>query len=179
MPAPFPVSLKLAGKRCLVVGTGEEAKARALSLEAAGAAVLGVERDFSPEHLEGIWLAVLTDRDGELAARMARAADERRVFFCAVDQPEFGSYSHLAITRAGPLFAAIGTQGEVPALARRVRELLDELFAHAGLAAFADKLAALRRRTAPERRREVLNAAVEGVRLEGRLLLPSSNADDG
>ena len=178
MPTAFPVALKLAGKRCLVVGSGEEAKARVLALEAAGAVVLNVERDFSSEHLDGVWLAVLTERERELAARMAHAADERRVLFCAVDQPEFGSYSHLAITRSEPLFAALGTQGEAPALARRMRELLDELFTRAGLAAFADKLATLRKRTAPERRRDVLNAAVEGVRIEGRLVLPSSTGED-
>jgi uroporphyrin-III C-methyltransferase/precorrin-2 dehydrogenase/sirohydrochlorin ferrochelatase len=119
-----------------------------------------------------MWLAVLTDRDEELACRIARAAEERRVFFCAVDQPEAGSYSHVAIARAGPVFAALGTQGEAPALARRLRELIEELFNAAGLGPFAERLAALRRETPAERRRDVLNKAVEGVRLEGNLVLP-------
>jgi siroheme synthase-like protein len=178
MKPAFPIALKLAGKQCLVVGSGEEAALRKRALEAAGASVLAVERDFRAEHLDGAWLAVLTDRDDVLAAQMAAAADERRVFFCAVDQPEHGSYSHLAITRAGPLFAAIGTQGEVPALARRLRELIEELFANAGLAAFAESLARVRKRTPPERRRQVLNAAVESVRLEGRLVLPEATDDE-
>jgi len=178
MASPFPIALKLAGKKCLVVGSGEEAALRKSALEAAGASVLVAEREFRPELLDGVWLAVLTDRDTELAARMASAADERRVFFCAVDQPDYGSYSHLAITRAGPLFAAIGTQGEVPALARRLRELLDELFATSGFAAFAESLARIRKRTPAERRRQVLNAAVESVRLEGRLVLPETTEDD-
>jgi siroheme synthase (precorrin-2 oxidase/ferrochelatase) len=172
MTPAFPIALRLERRECLVVGSGEEALGRKQALEAAGARVRVVERDFSPEQLDGVWLAVLTDRDAELAARMAAAAEERRVFFCAVDQPDFGSYSHLAITRAGPVFAAIGTQGEVPALARRLRELVQALFERAGLGAFAEGLAELRRATPPERRREVLNDAVLGVRLEGELILP-------
>jgi siroheme synthase-like protein len=172
MASAFPVALKLAGKKCLVVGSGDEARLRARAFEDAGASVLVVERDFDPAHLDGVWLAVLTHQNAELAARIARAAEERRVLFCAVDQPAFGSYSHLAVTRAGPLFAAIGTQGEVPALARRMRELLAQLFSEARLDAFAQRLAELRRRTPPERRRAVLNSAVESVRIEGRLVLP-------
>jgi uroporphyrin-III C-methyltransferase/precorrin-2 dehydrogenase/sirohydrochlorin ferrochelatase len=176
MTPAFPVALKLTAKRCVVIGKNEEARARAAALETAGAFVTVVE-DFSAEHLDGAWLAVLTDRDAALAERVAREAEARRVFFCAVDQPEVGSYSHVAITRAGPVFAAFGTQGEAPALARRLRELVEELFVNAGLGAFAARLAAVRKRTPPERRREVLNALVEDVRLEGKLVLPE--VDDG
>lgn len=174
MTVDFPIALKLVDRECLVVGSGDEALGRKRALEAAGARVRVVERDFVPGDLDGVWLAVLTDRDAELAARMARAAEERRVFFCAVDQPDFGSYSHLAITRAGPVFAAIGTQGQAPALARRLRELVEALFERAGLGPFAERLAELRRATPPERRRDVLNDAVADVRLEGELILPDT-----
>jgi siroheme synthase (precorrin-2 oxidase/ferrochelatase) len=75
------------------------------------------------------------------------------------------------------VFAALGTQGEAPALARRLRELIEELFDGAGLGPFAESLAELRKNTPPERRRDVLNAAVEGVRIEGSLVLPK--ADEG
>lgn len=176
MRPAFPIALKLVAKRCLVVGKNEEARARAAALEAAGAVVTVVEQ-FSAQDLDGAWLAVLTERDPALAERVAREAEARRVFFCAVDQPEVGSYSHVAITRAGPVFAAFGTQGEAPALARKLRELVEELFTKAGLGSFAERLAELRRRTPPERRRDVLNAAVDDVRLEGTLVLP--DLDDG
>src|SRR5262245_15506530 len=168
----FPVALKLEGRACLVVGTGDEARARAAALEAAGANVTLAAPPFSAEKLDGMWLAVLADRDPELARDMARAAEERRIFFCAVDQPEAGSYSHVAITRAGPVFAAFGTQGEAPALARRLRELVGELFSKAELGDFAERLAILRKSVPAERRRDVLNAAVESVRIEGELVLP-------
>ena len=54
----------------------------------------------------------------------------------------------------------------------RLRELFEALFARAGLAEFAERLAELRRVTPPEKRREVLGAAVRGVRLDGELVLP-------
>ena len=177
MTPAFPVALKLVGRACLVVGAGDEARARAAALEAAGAKVTIVSDAFDPSDLDGMWLAVLTDRDDELAARIARAAEERRVFFCAVDQPEAGSYSHVAIARAGPVFGAFGTQGEAPALARRLRELIERLFDEADLGPFAKRLAELRAHTPPERRRDVLNAAVEGVRIDGSLVLPKADDD--
>jgi uroporphyrin-III C-methyltransferase/precorrin-2 dehydrogenase/sirohydrochlorin ferrochelatase len=171
MTPVFPVALKLVGKRCLVVGRTAEARERARALEAAGAVVSTVEQ-FSPTDLDGVWLAVLADRDATLAELVAREADRRQVFFCAVDQPEVGSYSHVAITRAGPVFAAFGTHGEAPALARKLRQLVEDLFTSAGLGAFAERLATLRKSTPPERRRDVLNAAVDDVRLDGKLVLP-------
>jgi siroheme synthase (precorrin-2 oxidase/ferrochelatase) len=173
----FPVALKLEGRACLVVGSGEEARARAAALQAAGASVRTVET-FVPELLDGVWLAVLTDRDSALAERMARHAEEHRVFFCAVDQPDVGSYSHVAIARAGPVFAAIGSHGEAPALARRLRELLEDLFERAELGTFAESLAELRRKTPVTERREVLNDAVSAVRIEGDLVLPKATSGD-
>ncbi len=171
----FPVALKLEGRRCLVVGSSEEARSRARALGEAGAVVVE-KADFAPADLDEVWLAVLADRDAELAARMDRECAARRIFFAAVDEPRFGSYSHLALARAGNVVVAVGTNGEAPALARRLRELLQDLFARSGLAAFAERHAALRRLTPPERRREVLGADVRDVRLEGELVLPARTA---
>jgi len=167
----FPVALKLGGRRCLVVGTSEDAQGRARALTEAGAVVVAAAA-FSPADLDGVWLAVLADRDVELAARMDRECEQRRIFFAAVDEPRFGSYSHLALARAGDVVVAIGTNGEAPALARRLRELFQAMFARSGLAAFVARHAALRRLTPPERRRDVLGADVRDVRLEGELVLP-------
>ncbi|HEV8550305.1 MAG TPA: NAD(P)-dependent oxidoreductase [Polyangiaceae bacterium] len=167
----FPVALKLAGRRCVVVGEGEEAEARTKALEAAGASVVRSE-NFHDALLEGAWLAVLTTRDRALAAEMDRACESRRLFFVAVDEPSVGSFSHLALARAGLVTAAIGTNGEAPALARRLRELLEALFERAKLADFAAAHAALRRVTPSAERREVLAEDVREVRLEGELVVP-------
>jgi siroheme synthase-like protein len=191
----FPVALKLTGRPVLVVGGGEEAASRAEALLAAGArvtiasegpaarvialATAGrvelVQRAPVAADLDGRWLLVLTDRNPALADELAREAERRSLFYCAVDDSRVGSFSHVAIARAGLVFAAVGSQGEAPALARRLRELFDGLFARAGLATFAERLAELRRVTPAEKRREVLDAAVRDVRLDGELVLPGDD----
>ena len=167
----FPIALKLSGRRCLVVGSGEEAEARAAALREAGADVTQ-STSFQPSDLDGVWLAVLTTRDITLASVMDHECEARRIFFAAVDEPSVGSYAHLALARAGNVTAAIGTNGEAPALARRLRELLAALFERANLAEFAEQHAALRRATPSSDRREVLGADVRGMRLDGELVLP-------
>jgi siroheme synthase-like protein len=188
----FPIALHLEGKPCLVVGSNEEAAERARALSDVGAqvevvtlrpglsltAVIGSrglvhhQREFMPSDLDGKWLAVLTDRDLALGAAMAEAAEQRRVLFCATDQPQNNSFSHMAQARAGIVTVSISTNGRAPALGRRLREELSRVLGDAGLARFADELAELRERTPSAERHDVLGAAVADVYFEGRLLLP-------
>ena len=188
----FPIALLLEGRACLVVGSGPEllGRTRALldahakpsvvsptpseeirELARAGSIELH-EREFRDDDLAGKWLAVLVDENATLAARMARIAEAQQTFFCAVDQPEHNSYSHMAQARAGLLTIAISTAGQAPALGRRLREELERLLTASQMTAFVDKLAALRAQTPSAARRQVLGAAVSGVRFEGELKLP-------
>lgn len=196
MARSFPLALKLSGRKCVVVGNSLEAVTRAEAFSDAGAKVHVVgedpcqelvsltrerglilhERPYAASDLADAWLAVLTERDLELAARIAEDADATRVFFCAVDMPEHGSFSHVALARAGVLTLALSTEGQAPALARRLREEFQRLMDEAGLAAFTDSLATLRARTPRGERKRVLGAVVSGVRIEGRLHLPPPDA---
>ncbi|HWZ93172.1 MAG TPA: NAD(P)-dependent oxidoreductase [Polyangiaceae bacterium] len=187
----FPVALVLEGRACLVVGSGPELLSRTRALLDVHAKPTVVsrapsneiralaqsrditlhEREFSDTDLNDQWLAVLVDEDPALAARMSRLATAQRVFFCAVDQPEHNSYSHMAQARAGLLTIAITTAGQAPALGRRLREELERLLVRAKMAAFVDELAALRAQTPSPERRRVLGAAVSGVHFSGELEL--------
>lgn len=198
MKRTLPIALKLQGRAAVIAGGGEEALFRAEALLASGAKVRvfsldpgeGLDRAAAEGRLElsrravtdadldDAFLLLLTDRDETLAARLEQAAGARKLLYCAVDQPAFGNFSHLAIARAGLLFAAIGTQGDAPALARRLRELLEQLFASAGLADFAERLARLRAVTPSAERRRVLGEAVRDVRIDGRLVLPDLPASN-
>ncbi len=174
MTAMFPIALVLRQRRCLVVGDGSEAASRAQALADAGAEVLIVKPpDYAPSDLDGAWLAVLADRNAELAARLASDCEARQTFFCAVDQPAFGSFAHLAIARAGSLFVGIGTGGRAPALARRLRELLQALFDRSNLTAYVEQLAELRERTPSADRSRILNAAVADLDIDGNLRVPN------
>jgi len=189
--AVFPIALLLEGRACLVVGSSPELTSRTRALLEAGARPTVVssapneavralanagsialqERDFIDSDLENKWLAVLVDADAALAARMASRAEVERVFFCAVDQPEYNSYAHMAQARAGLLTIAISTAGQAPALGRRLREELERLLVAARMSEFVDRLAALRRSTPSSERRKVLGDAVAGVHFSGELKL--------
>jgi len=193
----FPIALVLTGRRVLVVGSGAElvGRTRALleaqalprvvssvvpeeihALAASGAVELR-PRAFEPSDLAGVWLAVLVDNDAALAAQIATLAEREHVFFCAVDQPEHNSYSHMAQARAGLLTLAISTAGQAPALGRRIREELERLLTSAKMSEFVAELAELRARTPSSERRRVLGAAVAGVRFTGELLLREGDLD--
>jgi len=185
----FPVALILRERECVVIGSGEEAAARARALVEAGARVVCVaespsakllalrdeaivelaERAFREQDLDGKWLAVLTDRNAELAERVSSAAELRRVFFCATDQPEHNTFAHMALARAGLVTFAVSTEGQAPALGRRLREELERLSSEADLASFSEELAELRRRTPSAERAGVLGRAVAHVAFQGRL----------
>lgn len=184
----YPLSLILDDRKCVVVGGGSEAATRTGNLLEAGANVLlvgedatpGVEtlqssrlrierRPFADSDLDDAWLVVQTTQDAELAARLASSCNQRRIFFCAVDQPSASSYSHLALARAGSLTLAVGTEGRAPALGRRLREELARVLAEAGAAEELERLAALRDATPSIERREVLTRAVADVHFTGTL----------
>lgn len=188
----FVLGLRLSGRHCLVVGSGDEMDRRIATLIDAGAvvrvvserpseasrshfaagAIVLAERSFEEADLDGVWLAVLTDLDVALAARMFRATEERRLFFSAVDQPDFCTFFHLAIARAGDVTLAVATNGRAPALARRLREELERLLSASSVGPFVERLAALRERTPSAERSTVLGRAVERVRFTGRLEFP-------
>lgn len=189
MTAPgYPISLLLHDRKCVVVGGGPEAALRASNLLDAGAQVLVVAEEPTPglvqlgaarldvqrraledDDLDGAWLVVQASQDAQLAARVAGLCETRRIFFCAVDQPPFSSYSHMALARAGSLTLAIGTEGRAPALGRRLREEFKRLLDEAQAAEEVERLAALRSATPPVERREVLSRAVAEVHLTGAL----------
>ena len=122
-------------------------------------------RGFEEQDLEEVWLAVLSDPDPDLAAKMAAAAEKHRIFFCAVDQPEHSTFFHPAVARSGPVLVAVSTSGAAPALSRRLREELERVMNDAEVGAFVEGLVALRARTPSEDRKTVLGDAVANIRL--------------
>jgi uroporphyrin-III C-methyltransferase / precorrin-2 dehydrogenase / sirohydrochlorin ferrochelatase len=140
--ALFPVFLKLAGRRVLVVGGGPVATSKIDALVAAGAQITvvapvmtpGIEssavtrhqREFRPDDVEGAWLVVAAATP-DVNREVARAAEARGVFVNAVDDPlNATAYLGGVVRRAG-VTVAISTSGHAPALAGLLREALDAL----------------------------------------------------
>lgn len=138
----YPAFLKLDGRRVVVVGAGPVAASKLRGLldagadvtvvapaavaEVAAAGVTRVERDFRPSDLDGAWLVVAAATPA-VNREVARAAEARRVFVNAVDDPPNASlYLGGVVRRAGVTFA-VSTDGRAPALAGLLREGLDAI----------------------------------------------------
>jgi precorrin-2 dehydrogenase/sirohydrochlorin ferrochelatase len=104
---------------------------RALSTVAQWAEAGQIElqlRPFSPDDLDGIFLTVVATASPDLNREIYRVARRRGVLCNVVDVPELCDFYYPAIVRRGDLQIAISTNGQSPALAKRLREQLEQQF---------------------------------------------------
>jgi siroheme synthase-like protein len=136
----FPTFLKLAGRRVLVVGGGPVAASKLEALLAAGANVTVVapdvieaivsrpvcieRRPFKPADLDGAWFVVAA-APPDVNRSVAVAAEERRLFVNAVDDPAHATAYLGGVVRKNGVTVAISTDGRAPALAGLLREGLE------------------------------------------------------
>lgn len=137
-----PVFLRLEGRACVVVGGDEAALAKARACREAGAAVTivaaelasGAEpgmrwlrRAYEPGDLRGAALCYAVTRDPALIGRLEDEARRERVLLNVLDVPGACDFFAAAVVARGDLQVAIGTGGESPALAARLRRRLAEV----------------------------------------------------
>ena len=136
----FPIFLKLANRRVVVVGGGPVAASKLDGLLKAHADVIVVapqvhagirasgvrvlERPFEPSDLDGAWLVVAAATT-EINAAVAQEAERRHLFVNAVDDPAHASAYLGGVVRRAGVTIAISTSGEAPALAGVLREAVD------------------------------------------------------
>ncbi len=138
----FPAFIKLAGRRVVVIGGGPVAASKLLALLNSGAditvvapeivpeirnfSVTVLERGFQLSDLDGAWL-VIAAATPDVNRAVAQAAETRRIFVNAADDPPNATmYLGGVVRRAGVTFA-ISTDGRAPALAGLLREALDSM----------------------------------------------------
>lgn len=144
----FPVYLKLAGRRCLVVGAGKISEGKVAGLIHAGAKVEVVapratarikkwhkqkklcwhRREFRPNDLEGALLVVAATDSPQAHEQIFREATARDVLCNVVDVPPLCDFYYPAVVRRGNLQIAISTGGASPSLAKRLREEMERAF---------------------------------------------------
>jgi len=141
----LPLFLKLAGRQVLLVGGGRVAAGKLTQLRAAGAHVRVVapaigepiraaaedgveilERGFEATDLDGMWLVVAA-ADPDTNRAVADAAELRRIFVNAVDDPANASAFLSGVVRRDGVTIAISTSGEAPALTALLREAINDV----------------------------------------------------
>ena len=136
----LPLFLDLAGRDVLLVGGGRVAAAKLQQLRTAGAAVRVVSplvvaeiatagvpvvrRAFEPADLDGVWLVVAAATP-DVNRQVAAAAEQRRIFVNAVDDPPNATAYLSGVVRRDDVTIAISTSGDAPALTALMREALD------------------------------------------------------
>jgi len=177
----FPVFLKLAGRRCLVVGAGRVAQAKIEGLLLAGAHVRVVARSatravracaragkvrwearsFEPSDLDGVFLGIAATSSAQLHDQISQEARRRGVLCNVADDPARCDFYYPAVVRRGPLQIAISTGGRSPALAQHLRKELERQFGPE-YECWVEQLGEARRTllargVTPERRRRLLH----------------------
>lgn len=140
----YPLILRIAGQRCVVVGGGAVAARKVQRLVVSGADVLVVapeigpelaaladagtirvkRRSFEPSDLDGALLTFAATNDRMVNEAVARAARARDTIVNVADDPAACDFTVPAVVRRGDVTLAISTGGRSPAFARFLREQL-------------------------------------------------------
>ncbi len=167
----LPISLYVAGKRVLLADGDSVADRRQERLVAAGADVVRLTASASlAEPLETFAVVFAHTGNRETDETLARSARRAGVLAYAHDQPTVSDFAMPAQVSLGPLKIAISTGGTAPALARRLRELLERLLQSGGpaLENLVDELVSARR-ALPHSKRSGLYAIAKRLTLKGGL----------
>src|ERR1700733_8292302 len=149
LETPFYIAcLRLSGRRCVVVGGGDVGRGKVGGLLACDADVtliapeahpelvqLSLEgsirwhrREYRPGDLDGCLIAIAATDDTDLNIRVFEDAEARAMLVNVVDVPPLCNFILPAIVRTGPLAVAISTADASPALAKRMKREVSELF---------------------------------------------------
>jgi siroheme synthase-like protein len=149
LETPFYVAcLKLTGRRALVVGAGSVALEKIEGLLVCGGEVTVVapqadpevqelaaegtiaweQREYRDGDGENAFLAIAATSDTDVNVRVFNDADARGKLVNVVDVPPLCNFILPAIHRSGPIAIAISTAGASPALAKRIRREVAELY---------------------------------------------------
>ncbi|HLI61330.1 MAG TPA: bifunctional precorrin-2 dehydrogenase/sirohydrochlorin ferrochelatase [Solirubrobacteraceae bacterium] len=187
LETPFYIAcLRLSGRRCLVVGGGDVGLEKVEGLLACDGDVVLVAPDAHPElqrlaaegsiewrrheyeaaDLDGCLIAIAATGDTDVNIRVYEDAERRAMLVNVVDVPPLCNFILPAIVRTGPLAVAISTAGASPALAKRMKREIAELFGteYAELAVMLNDVRGWAKGTLPtyQDRKEFFESIVNG-----------------
>jgi precorrin-2 dehydrogenase/sirohydrochlorin ferrochelatase len=148
MPDYYPIMLNLRDKRCVVIGGGLVAERKVAAFLECGAlvCVIGpelspglraladkgrievVSRSYKEGDLKDAVLAVAATDNSEVNSKVFSEGQRIGVPVNVVDDLETSSFIVPSILRRGELLIAVSTSGRSPALARKIRQDLEERY---------------------------------------------------
>jgi len=155
----LPIFMKIAGRRCVVIGGGDVATRKVTMLLKADAAIDLISPElcqelaemvkagrlhytkspFAPEQLEGACLVVAATDDEATNMAVSQVAKARNIPVNVVDAPELCTFTMPSIVDRSPIIIAISSGGAAPVLARLIRSKIETMVpaAYGRLAALA------------------------------------------
>jgi precorrin-2 dehydrogenase/sirohydrochlorin ferrochelatase len=149
LQTPFYIAcLRLTGRRCVVVGGGDVGLEKvegllacdgdvtlvapeahpALAQLALEGSIRWQRRGYERGDLDRALIAIAATNDTDVNIRVFEDAEGRAMLVNVVDVPPLCNFILPAIVRTGPLAVAISTAGASPALAKRMKREIGELF---------------------------------------------------
>jgi precorrin-2 dehydrogenase/sirohydrochlorin ferrochelatase len=144
----YPILVELEGQKALVVGGGNIAQRKIDTLLQHGAEVRVVSkelndhleqylaegkikligREFDESQIKDSFMVIAATDDTELNKKISAAAKKNGILINAVDQPALCTFIVPSIMNRGDLLIAVSTSGKSPALAKKIREGLENSF---------------------------------------------------
>jgi len=144
----YPVYLRLDGKLCVVIGGGNVAYRKVLTLLEYGGSVRLVSdsiipdleklvqeqkleyhsKEFSADDLSGAFVVIGATDNPSVNALIYKTASSKGMLVNIVDSPDECNFIVPSIVRSGDLCISISTGGKSPALAKKTRKKLQEEF---------------------------------------------------
>jgi siroheme synthase-like protein len=86
-----------------------------------------IEKAYEPSDLENVDLAIVAVNDIPLAERIRRDTRQKRILVNVADKPSLCDFYLGSIVQKGNLKLAISTNGKSPTVAKRLKEVLNEM----------------------------------------------------
>jgi len=145
--AYYPIMLNITNKKCLVIGGGNVAYRKILSLLEFGGTVTAI----APKFIKDIWelsknnrielidrkyqkkdvqnynLVIVATNDKMLNKEISKECIENNIPVNVVDDKELSTFITPSVIRRGDLTISISTNGKSPLLSKRIREMLENV----------------------------------------------------
>jgi len=148
MDFSYPISLNLFGKKCSVIGGGQVAERKVVTLLSTGARlqvvsplvtqrieeiaannkITWIKESFSQEFIKDSFLVVAATNNREVNKTISTYCQKNNILVNVIDSTIESNFIVNSFLKRGDLILAISTNGKSPALSRKIKEELKELY---------------------------------------------------